>query len=178
MSIQVGIPQSFTYKMKMLPSYSSLFSFLCVMHKISLLISYSCEAYIWLDYTSEQKSQRKEKHKHTLYTGCPFRSVCLCGKAKIRRGEIYQLPRWKLIVDVYSCHGRTDVIGVTLHESDLRTSVIFKQHSELKGSNCTQTVLAEPLVRLLHIVSKFTVWKNLLRWYKHLYVHVVHFMLL
>jgi len=50
----------------------------------------------------------------------------------IRRGEIYQLPIWKLIVDVYSFRGRGDVIVVTLHESDLRTSVIFKQHSELE----------------------------------------------
>jgi len=75
----------------------------------------------------------------------------------ILRSKIYQLPIWKLIVDVYSCHGRTDVIVVTLHESDLRTSVIFKQHSELKGSNCTQTILAAPPVRLLHIVSKFTI---------------------
>jgi len=74
----------------------------------------------------------------------------------ISRGEIYQLPIWKLIVDVYSFRGRGDVIVVTLHESDLRTSVIFKQHSELKGSNCTRTVLAAPPVRLLHIVSKFT----------------------
>jgi hypothetical protein len=116
MSIQVGIPQSLTYKMKMLPFYSSLFSFLCVMHKISSLISDSCEAYIWLDYTSEKKSQRKEKHKHTHHIqGVPFPSVCLCGKAMIRKGEIYQLPSWKLIGDVYSCHQRTDVIVVTLH---------------------------------------------------------------
>ena len=71
MSIQVRIPHSLTYKMKMLPSYSSLFSFLCVKHKVVFLISNSCEAYIWLDYTREQKSQRKEKQKHTLYTGCP-----------------------------------------------------------------------------------------------------------
>jgi len=75
----------------------------------------------------------------------------------IRRREIYQLPIWKLIVDVYSFRGRSDVIVVTLHESDLRTSVIFKQHSELKGSNSTRTVLAAPPVQLLHIVSKFTV---------------------
>jgi len=75
----------------------------------------------------------------------------------IRRGEIYQLPIWKLIVDVYSFRGHSDVIVVTLHESDLRTSVIFKQHSELKGSNSTRTALAAPPVRLLHIVSKFTV---------------------
>jgi hypothetical protein len=73
MSIQVGIPQSLTYKMKMLPvlpSYCFLFSLLCVMHKISFLISDSCEAYNWLDYTCEQKSKRKEKHKRTLHTGC------------------------------------------------------------------------------------------------------------
>jgi len=101
-------------------------------------------------------SERKNKNTHYIQD-VPFRSVCLCGKAMIRRGEIYQLPIWKLILDVYSCHGGTDVIVVTLHESDLRTSVIFKQHSELKGSNCTQTVLAAPPVRLLHAVSKFTV---------------------
>jgi len=77
MSIQVGIPQSLAYKMKMLPSYSSLFSFLCVMHKISFLISDSC------DYTSEQKSQRKEKHKIHYIQGVTFRSVCLCGIAMI-----------------------------------------------------------------------------------------------
>jgi len=41
------------------------------MHNISFLISDSCEAYIWLDYSREQKSQRKEKQKHTLYTECP-----------------------------------------------------------------------------------------------------------
>jgi len=157
MSIQVRIPHSLTYKMKMLPSYSSLFSFLCVMHKISFLISDSCEACIWLDYTSEQKSQRKEKQKHTLPTGCPVLIHRLCGKAMIRRGEMCQLPIWKLIVVVYNCHGRTDVIVITSHESELRTCVIFKQHSELKGSNCTQTGLAALPVRLLHIVSKFTV---------------------
>jgi len=49
----------------------------------------------------------------------------------IRRGESYQLPRWKLTVDVYSCHGLANAIVATLNESDLRTSVIFKQHSEL-----------------------------------------------
>ena len=155
--IQVRIPHSLTYKMKMLPSYSSLFSFLCVMNKISFLISDSCEAYIWLDYTREQKSQRKEEQKLHYIQDVPFRSVCLCGKAMILRGEIYQLPIRKLIVDVYSCHGSNDVIVVTLHESDPRTSVIFKQHFELKGSNCTQTVLAAPPVRLLHTLSKFTV---------------------
>ena len=111
-------------------------------------------------------SERKNKNTHCIQD-VPFRSVCLCGKAMIRRGEIYHLPIWKLILDVYSCHGCTDVIVVTLLESDLRTSVIFKQHSELKGSNCTLTVLAAPPVRLLHIVTKFTVWKTLLRWYKH-----------
>ena len=122
-------------------------------------------------------SERKNKNTHSI-RNVPFRSVCLCGKAMTRRGEIYQLPTWKIIVDVYSCHGRTDVIVVTYHESDLRTSVIFKQHSGLKGSNCTQTVFAAPPVRLLHTVFKFTVWKNLLRWYKHTDAYVVHFMLL
>jgi len=73
-------------------------------------------------------SERKNKNTHYIQ-GVPFRSVSLCGKAMIRRGEIYHLPIWKLIVVVYSCHGPTDVIVVTLHESDLRTSVIFKQHS-------------------------------------------------
>lgn len=34
MFIQVGIPQSFAYKMKMLPSYLFLFCFLCVMYKM------------------------------------------------------------------------------------------------------------------------------------------------
>jgi len=38
------------------------------------------------------------------------------------------LPIWKLIVDVYSCHDN----DITFHESELRISVIFKQHSELK----------------------------------------------
>jgi len=45
---------------------------------ISLLISDSCEAYIWLDYTREQKSQRKEKQKHTIYRVSRFDpSVCV-----------------------------------------------------------------------------------------------------
>ena len=78
-------------------------------------------------------------------------------KLVIYKGEIYQLPIWNLIVDVYSWHGRSDVIVITLHESDLRTFVILKQNCELKGSNSTRTVLAAPTVRLLHIVSKFTV---------------------
>jgi len=79
MSIQVRIPHSLTYKMKLLSLYSSLFSFLRVMHKISFLISDSCEAYIWLDYTKEQKSQRKEKQKtHTIYRVPRFDpSVCV-----------------------------------------------------------------------------------------------------
>jgi len=104
------------------------------------------------------RNHGEKKNKNTHYIqDVPFRSVCLCGKAMIRRGDIYQLPIWKLILDVYSCHGRTDVIVVTFHESDLRTSVIFKQHSELKGSNCTQTVLAAPPVMLRHTVPKFAV---------------------
>jgi len=96
-------------------------------------------------------NERKNKNTHYIQD-VPFLSVCLCGKAMICRGEIYQLPIRKLILDVYSCHGRTDVIVVTLHESDLRTSVIFKQHSEHEGSNYTQTVLAAPPVRLFHTV--------------------------
>ena len=70
-------------------------------------------------------SERKNKDTHYIQDVL-FLSVCLCGKAMIRRGEIYQLPIWKLIVDVYSFRGRSDVIVVTLHEWDLRTSVIFK----------------------------------------------------
>jgi len=101
-------------------------------------------------------SERKNKNTHYIQY-VPFLSVCLCGKAMKRRGEIYQLPIWKLVIDKYSCHGRSDDIVVTLHESDLRKSVIFKQHSELKGSNSTRTILAASPVRLLHIVSKFTV---------------------
>ena len=105
---------------------------------------------------NRNNSEKKNKNTHYIHD-VPFLSVCLCGKAMIRRGEIYHLPIWKLIVDVYSFRGRGDAIVVTLHESDLRISVIFKQHSELKGSNSTRTVLAAPPVRLLHIVTKFTV---------------------
>jgi len=77
-------------------------------------------------------SERKNKNTHYIQDVL-FRSVSLCGKSMIRKGEIYQLPIWKLIfgVRVYSYHGPSDDLVVTLNESDLRTSVIFKQHSEL-----------------------------------------------